>query len=83
MTCMTCCRSPVYLYETPSSIGTSPHPCHWHRMIQMYGHKFGEAGLTCHTWDTSAFRDTLDTSDLRHVTLQRHIRHVGNETRHT
>lgn len=33
---------PVFFYELPSSIGSSPHPCHWTRMVNMYGDKFGE-----------------------------------------
>lgn len=32
-------ETPVFLYTLPASIGTSPHPWHWARMIQMYGHK--------------------------------------------
>ena len=35
-------RGPVFLYELPSSIGSSPHPCHWTKMLSLYGHKFGE-----------------------------------------
>ena len=35
-------RGPVYFYSVGSSIGSSPHPCHWHRMIAMYGDRFGE-----------------------------------------
>ena len=30
------------MYELPSSIGSSPHPCHWTKMLSLYGHKFGE-----------------------------------------
>ena len=32
-------ETPVFLYILPASIGTSPHPWHWARMIEMYGHK--------------------------------------------
>ena len=32
----------VYFYELPCSIGSSPHPCHWTKMIHQYGHNFGE-----------------------------------------
>ena len=35
-------EGPVFLYELPSSIGSSPHPCHWTKMLSQYGHKFGE-----------------------------------------
>ena len=31
--------SQVFLYILPASIGTSPHPWHWARMMKMYGHK--------------------------------------------
>ena len=31
--------SQVFLYILPASIGTSPHPWHWARMMQMYGQK--------------------------------------------
>jgi len=31
----------VYFYELPCSIGSSPHPCHWTKMIHQYGHNFG------------------------------------------
>ena len=49
-------RDPVYFYEVPSSIGTSPHPCHWARMIALYGHNFGEFSflLFPHLNDSSA-----------------------------
>ena len=32
---------PVYFYMLPSSIGSSPHPCHWSALISLYGDKFG------------------------------------------
>ena len=35
-------RGPVFLYELPSSIGSSPHPCHWTKMLSQYGDKFGD-----------------------------------------
>ena len=37
------CRGPVYFYTVGSSIGSSPHPCHWLRMIDKFGQNFGEA----------------------------------------
>ena len=33
---------PVYFYELPSSIGSSPPPCHWTKMLSLYGDKFGD-----------------------------------------
>ena len=39
------CRGPVYFYTVGSSIGSSPHPCHWLRMIDKFGQNFGEAQL--------------------------------------
>ena len=36
-----CPSDSVFFYELPSSIGSSPHPCHWVRMVAMYGDKFG------------------------------------------
>ena len=43
------CRGPVYFYSLGSSIGSSPHPCHWERMIGLYGESFGDcpARMTC------------------------------------
>ena len=43
-------RGPVFLYELPSSIGSSPHPCHWTKMLSLYGHKFGEVCPSLVTW---------------------------------
>ena len=36
-------RGPVYFYTVGSSIGSSPHPCHWVRMLDKFGQNFGEA----------------------------------------
>ena len=45
-------RGPVYLYELPSSIGSSPHPCHWTKMLSLYGDKFGEVSISLsHCWE--------------------------------
>ena len=43
------CRGPVYFYSLGSSIGSSPHPCHWERMISLYGERFGDCPdrMTC------------------------------------
>ena len=40
---------PVYFYELPSSIASSPHPCHWASMVSLYGERFGECpqGVVC------------------------------------
>ena len=47
---------PVYFYELPSSIASSPHPCHWAAMISLYGQSFGQCppGVGCHleVWET-------------------------------
>ena len=32
----------VYMYQLPSSVGFSPHPCHWWRFIQAYGDILGQ-----------------------------------------
>ena len=32
----------VYMYQLPSSIGFSPHPCHWWRFIELYGDILGQ-----------------------------------------
>ena len=43
-------EGPVFLYELPSSIGSSPHPCHWTKMLSQYGHKFGEVRPSLVRW---------------------------------
>ena len=37
------------LYALGSSKGFSPHPCHWRRMIQLYGDRLGDCppGFAC------------------------------------
>ena len=50
-------RHNVYFYELPSSIGSSPHPCHWAKMISLHGEQFGVCppDMKCGglpTWET-------------------------------
>ena len=54
----------VFLYILPASIGTSPHPWHWARMIQMYGHKLSSCPerMTCvkSVWESWWLKYCLD-----------------------
>ena len=41
--------SPVFLYSLPATIGSSPHPWHWAKMMQMFGDKLASCpeGMGC------------------------------------
>ena len=41
--------SPVLLYALGSSKAFSPHPCHWARMLELYGERLGDCppGFQC------------------------------------
>ena len=47
---------PVLMYALGSSKGFSPHPCHWRRMIQLYGDRLGDCppGHACNkqVWES-------------------------------
>ena len=42
--------SPVYFYQLPSSVGLSPHPCHWTRMMAQHGHHLGSCPASMQCW---------------------------------
>ena len=37
------------MYQLPSSVGFSPHPCHWARMVEQHGERLGQCppGFIC------------------------------------